>query len=490
MAFNSIRFLVFYAVVVLAFFAIRHRFRWMLLLAASLFFYMSWRAEYVVLILFSGVVDYWVAWQMGRRETKRDRLPFLLVSLVSNLGLLFSFKYFNFLNGNVRLLAELIGWNYPVPMLEVLLPVGISFYTFQTMSYSIDVYWGRMKPERHFGIYMLYVCYFPQLVAGPIERAQSLLHQFKKRITYDHARTASGLKLMAWGMFKKVMIADRVAPMVDHVYNSPGQHEGPAYILATLLFAIQIYCDFSGYSDIAIGGARVMGVDLMRNFRSPYFSKSISEFWRRWHISLSTWFRDYVYIPLGGNRKVKWRWYYNLFITFVLSGIWHGANWTFVIWGALHGAYLIGANVTKGLQEQAGRALGLQRVPVLNDALHMTFTLFLVLVGWVFFRADHLGDALSILKGATVGISGFLGDAARDLYAPFLGTVRSEMVLAMGSIAMLILVDILQGMPGGVNGILARRPSWQRWSIYYGLVGSMIFFGAYYRSVQFIYFQF
>src|SRR5690606_21136703 len=222
--------------------ALRHRHRWMLILAASLFFYMSWRAEYVVLIIFSGVIDYWASIQMGRREEKKDRKPFLIVSLISNLGLLFSFKYFNFINSNVRDLWAPYG-EYPVPMLEVLLPVGISFYTFQTMSYSIDVYWGRMKPERHFGIYMLYVSYFPQLVAGPIERAANLLHQFKEKVTFDHARVTSGLKLMAWGMFKKVMIADRVAPMADHVYNNVGAHDGAAYILATLLFAIQIYCD-------------------------------------------------------------------------------------------------------------------------------------------------------------------------------------------------------------------------------------------------------
>ena len=490
MAFNSIRFLVFYTVVVLAFFALRHRHRWILLLAASLFFYMSWRAEYVLLILFSGVVDYWAAWQMGKRADVRARRPFLLVSLFSNLGLLFSFKYFNFLNDSARQVVEHFGADYPVPMLDVLLPVGISFYTFQTMSYSIEVYWGRMRPERHFGIYMLYVCYFPQLVAGPIERAQNLLHQFKQQVSFNGARISSGLKLMAWGMFKKVMIADRVAPMVDHVYNSPAQHDGPAYILATIFFAIQIYCDFSGYSDIAIGGARVMGVDLMRNFRSPYFSKSISEFWRRWHISLSTWFRDYVYIPLGGNRTVKWRWYYNLFITFFLSGIWHGANWTFVIWGALHGGYLIFAIVSQGWRERIGRSLGLDRAPVLNAGLQIAQTLVLVLVGWVFFRANHVGDAFTILGGMARGLDGFWGPSAGSLYAPLVGPGFSEMGLALGAIGVMLVVDILQGLPGWVNAILARRPAWQRWAVYYALVGCMVFLGAYYRTVPFIYFQF
>ncbi|MCB9170611.1 MAG: MBOAT family protein [Flavobacteriales bacterium] len=490
MSFNSVRFLVFYTVVVLAFFGLRHRFRWIMLLIASLYFYMSWRAEYVLLILLSGVIDYWASWQMGKREDIHARRPFLILSLCSNLGLLFSFKYFNFLNDSARQVVEHFGAHYPIPMLDVLLPVGISFYTFQTMSYSIEVYWGRMRPEKHFGIYMLYVCYFPQLVAGPIERAQNLLHQFRQRVTFDHARVSSGLKLMAWGLFKKVMIADRVAPMVDNVYNSPGQHGGPAYILATILFAIQIYCDFSGYSDIAIGSARVMGVDLMRNFRSPYFSRNISEFWRRWHISLSTWFRDYVYIPLGGNRTVKWRWYYNLFITFFLSGIWHGANWTFVIWGALHGLYLIFAIVSTEWRDRLGRMIGLDKAPVLNAAVQITITLVLVLLGWVFFRANHVRDAFTVLAGMGSGHGAWFGPAAKSLYAPLVGAGFSDMVLAVAAICVLIVVDILQGLPGGVNGLLARRPTWQRWTVYYGLVGSMVFLGAYYRVVPFIYFQF
>ena len=490
MSFNSIRFLVFYTVVVTLFFALRHRFRWMLVLVASLFFYMSWRAEYIVPIRFSAVIDYWASLQMAKRDTQAQRKPFLIVSLLSNLGLLFSFKYFNFLNGSAREVVEAFGGSYPIPYLDVLLPVGISFYTFQTMSYSLDVYWGRMKPEKHFGIYMLFVCYFPQLVAGPIERAENLLHQFKQTVRFDHARIVSGLKLMAWGMFKKVMIADRVAVMVNHVYNTPGQHEGPAYILATVLFAVQIYCDFSGYSDIAIGAARVMGVDLMRNFRSPYFSKNISEFWRRWHISLSTWFRDYVYIPLGGNRTVKWRWYYNLFITFFLSGIWHGANWTFVVWGALHGFYLIFAIVSAGARESLGRRLGLGRVPVLNTAIQIATTFVLACFGWVFFRANSISDAFTILGGMGDGWAGFTSADARLLYAPWFGAGFSDMALAVGSITVLIVVDILQGLPGGVTGLLATRPAWQRWTVYYGLVGSMIFLGAYYATVQFIYFQF
>ncbi len=490
MAFNSIQFLVFFVVVITAFFALRRlAHRHMLLLAASIYFYMCWRPEYVLLLIFSSLIDYWAAIKMGQRPDIRDRRPFLIISLISNLGLLFFFKYFSFVNENLRDLVE--PWaGYPVPMIDVLLPVGISFYTFQTMSYSIDVYWGHAKPERNINIYMLFVSYFPQLVAGPIERAPNLIAQFKLKAVFDRPRVISGLKLMAWGMFKKVMIADRVAPMVDHVYNSVGAHEGPAYLLATLLFAIQIYCDFSGYSDIAIGAARVMDVDLMRNFRSPYFSRSISEFWRRWHISLSTWFRDYVYIPLGGNRTIRWRWYFNLFITFFLSGIWHGANWTFVIWGALHGFYLIFATITTGRKQRINSILKLDRSPVLLGAIQMITTFVLVCIGWVFFRANNIQDAFTIFREMGTDASVLFGAEASRLYAGLLGSMYSEMVLAIGAIGVLILVDALQNLPGGVNGILARRPAWQRWAVYYCFIGSMIFFGAYYRTVDFIYFQF
>jgi len=489
MAFNSIRFLIFFTVVGTLFFALRHRFRWMLLLAASLYFYMSWRPEYVVLLLASAVVDYWAGIRMGKKDTVEGRRPYLYVSLISNLGLLFSFKYLGFLNDSARAMTTFFGGEWPVPHLDILLPVGISFYTFQTMSYSLDVYYGRQAPERHFGIFLLFVSYFPQLVAGPIERAGNLLHQLKERVSFDPHRAASGIKMMTWGLFKKVMIADRVAPMVDYVYNSPDGHSGAAYILATMLFAVQIYCDFSGYSHIAIGAARVMGVDLMQNFDAPYFARSITDFWRRWHISLSTWFRDYVYIPLGGNRTVKWRWYYNLFITFLLSGIWHGANWTFVIWGALHGFYLVFAVVSAPLRERVNGSLGIKRSPRLLAFLQTMTTFGLVCFGWIFFRANNVADAFTVIYGSFHGLEAFFGPALGSFYAPLLGTTKGEMLLALASIAVMVAARRMQ-LQGGATVWVAQRPAWQRWAIYYMLIGSMIFFGAYYEQVQFIYFQF
>lgn len=340
MLFNSLQFLIFFPIVILLYYLLPHSKRWIFLLLASYYFYMSWNPAYIVLILISTLVDYFAAIKMSEQDNINKRKIYLFFSLFANLGLLFIFKYFNFFNDSVRLLFQSLGVNYGVPSLSLLLPVGISFYTFQTLSYTIDVYRGVTKPERHFGIFAVYVSFFPQLVAGPIERSERLLPQFRVPVIPNENNFSSGMKLMVWGFFKKVVVADNVAIIVNQVYNNVNEYQGLPLIIATFLFAIQIYCDFSGYSDIAIGSARVMGIHLMKNFNTPYFSKSITEFWKRWHISLSTWFRDYVYIPLGGNRVSKPRHYLNLFLTFLISGLWHGANWTFVIWGALHGGVL------------------------------------------------------------------------------------------------------------------------------------------------------
>jgi len=348
MLFNSLEFLFFFPTVVLLYFLTPYKYRWIILLIASYIFYMAWRAEYALLLVISTLIDYFCSLMMGRypEEEKQKRKPFLYLSLISNLGILFTFKYFNFFSASFTSLLKSLGYDYAAPAFSLLLPMGISFYTFQTMSYTIDVYHSRLKPEKHLGVFALFVTFFPQLVAGPIERAGNLLEQLKVDHKFSYANVIAGLQLMAWGFFKKIVIADNLAIMVNNVYNNPTQYTGVSLILATVFFAFQIYCDFSAYSDIAIGSAQVMGFTLMQNFNRPYFSKTIGEFWNRWHISLFTWFRDYLYIPLGGNRVVKWRWYYNLFITFLVSGFWHGANWTFIVWGALHGFYLVFANIT------------------------------------------------------------------------------------------------------------------------------------------------
>lgn len=307
---------------------------------------MSWRAEYILLILESTLVDF----TAGKRAAPGapHRTAFLLVSLTANLGLLFFFKYANFAIDTVNTVTGHLGGTVQFEPLNVLLPVGISFYTFQTLSYTLDVYRGHREPESHLGRFALYVSFFPQRVAGPMERSTRLLPQLAGKFDFDYRRVSDGLKLICWGLFKKLIIADRAGMLVDQVYNNVYDQTGFALIVASYLFAFQIFCDFSGYSDIAIGCAQVMGYTFMKNFRQPYFAGSISEFWNRWHISLSTWFRDYLYIPLGGNRVSPWRWHVNIFLVFLLSGIWHGANWTFAVWGALHGGYYLASSVTNG----------------------------------------------------------------------------------------------------------------------------------------------
>ncbi|GHV78823.1 hypothetical protein AGMMS49944_06140 [Spirochaetia bacterium] len=351
MNFNSWQFLVFFPVVAVGYFAITMKIRrvqpalsntlsQVFLLGVSLFFYACWNPVYLGLILFSVAVT-WLSGILMAGTAPENRKIFLITSLALNLGVLFFFKYYNFFAGTVNPLLSTIGTGAGLPGFNVLLPVGISFYTFQALGYSIDVYRGTVAAERNFVSYALFVTFFPQLVAGPIERTGNLLPQFKADHVFDYDRVTSGLKLAAWGMFKKVVIADRLAVYVNGVYGDPAVYPATALALATFFFTFQIYCDFSGYSDLAIGTARVLGFNLMTNFRKPYFSKSISEFWLRWHISLSTWLKDYIYIPLGGNRKSAFRQKINLLITFLLSGLWHGAAWHFVIWGLLHGVYQV-----------------------------------------------------------------------------------------------------------------------------------------------------
>jgi alginate O-acetyltransferase complex protein AlgI len=376
MFFNSLEFVIFFPLVVFAYFALPYKWRWSLLLLASYYFYMCWRPEYIILIIASTLIDYFAGLRMGQ-VNKKKRKKYLILSLCTNLGLLFAFKYFNFFNNSLQATFNQFNLFYNVPAFSVLLPVGISFYTFQTLSYSIDVYRGDREPERHLGIFALYVAFFPQLVAGPIERSTHLLPQFYEKHNVDYVRITNGLKLMTWGFFKKLVIADRLAIYVNQVYNAPGDFHGAHIWIATYFFAIQIFCDFSGYSDIAIGAAEIMGYRFMKNFRRPYLAQSIAEFWKRWHISLSTWFRDYLYIPLGGNRVGKWRWYYNLFVVFMVSGLWHGANWTFVVWGALHGLYLVFAIVTQSHRESFSRWIGLTSIPMGMLLCHFIWNSFL-----------------------------------------------------------------------------------------------------------------
>lgn len=489
MLFNSFQYLLFFPAVTVFYFALPQRFRWVMLLGASYFFYMCWKPEYAVLIALSTLVDYWAALRMGRETERRERRKYLIASLVANLGLLFTFKYFNFFSSSLSSLIGQFGSAWNSPTLDILLPVGISFYTFQTLSYTIDVYRGERPPERHLGIFALYVSFFPQLVAGPIERSTRLLPQFFEKKGFEYGRAVEGLRLILWGLFKKVVIADRLALYVDRVYDHPDAFHGWPLIVATYFFAFQIYCDFSGYTDIARGSAKVLGYDLMENFRRPYFARSIADFWRRWHISLSTWFRDYLYVPLGGNRVGRWRRYYNLIVVFVLSGLWHGANWTFMIWGALHGLYMVVSRVTQNWRNRLAARSGLDQRPALRNIWQVLVTFHLTLFAWVFFRANSFGDALTILGNS---LSLRLADFTRALPTGFYNDNFArgwfDLVVAFALIGLLVTVQFRQSR-SGQDTVTLPKPIWLRWSVYYAAVLAIILFGVF-THAEFIYFQF
>ena len=391
MLFNSLEFIVFFIVVTSVFFLLPHKYRWFHLLAASCYFYMAFVPIYILILGGTIVVDYFAGRWIERAEGSNRKL-FLILSLVANIGVLAVFKYYNFFIENINTLG------FHFSFLKILLPIGLSFHTFQAMSYTIEVYRKKQPAEKHFGIYALYVMFYPQLVAGPIERPQHMFHQFYEKHPFDADDFFIGFKMMLWGMFKKVVIADRLAIMVNNVYSHPQNYNSTMLALATLFFTIQIYCDFSGYSSIAIGAARVMGFKLMTNFNKPYQAKSIDEFWKRWHISLSTWFKDYLYISLGGNRVSIPRWYVNLFIVFLISGFWHGANWTFIIWGALHGFYIVFANITKTARARLNKSLHIEKTGWLNSFLQIASTFLLVSFAWIFFRGSSVNDCFYIIK--------------------------------------------------------------------------------------------
>jgi alginate O-acetyltransferase complex protein AlgI len=478
MLFNSLQFIFFFPIVVALFFALNHKYRWIMLLLASYYFYMCWNYKYVVLILFTTTVNYFTGIGIGTTQSKFRKNLYLVLGVGSSLAVLFFFKYFNFFGNSINSLFEQFNIFYKIPAYHVLLPVGISFYTFQTLSYTLDIYFGREKIEYHFGIFALFVSFFPQLVAGPIERSVNLLPQFRKEQKLKYSNIRDGLVYMLWGYFKKVVIADRLSEYVNIVYNDPTSYGGWHNVIATLFFSFQIYCDFSGYSDIAIGTAKMMGIDLMTNFRRPYFALNIREFWQRWHISLSTWFKDYFYIPLGGNRVSKGRWYFNLFVTFVVSGLWHGANWTFVIWGGLHGFYMIFAYWTKNISKKINEFIGLAKKPGLLNLWQTIITFLLVYFAWIFFRANSLGNAILIIK---------------KIFTPTSGTInlfkfKADFAIAFIMISLLIVIEILiEKAQLQMKLRSAARPV--KWILLI-LTLLVIFVLGKWESIDFLYFQF
>lgn len=488
MLFNSWQFLIFFPVVTTLYFAAPPRARWCLLLVASCVFYMAFVPAYILILAFTILVDYAAGLLIARSEGRRRNL-WLVVSLLSNLGILGFFKYFNFFNDNLRSLAQLLHWNYPIGALAIVLPIGLSFHIFQSLSYTIEVYRGNQAPERHLGIYALYVMFYPQLVAGPIERPQNLLHQFHEPKSFDAARVSSGLRRMLWGLFKKVVIADRLAALVAPIFSEPTHYTGLTLMMAVFFFSFQIYCDFSGYSDIALGAARVMGFDLMENFRLPYYARSVSEFWTRWHISLSTWFKDYVYIPLGGNRVGFLRWSLNILIVFLVSGLWHGANWTFVVWGGIHGMCLVAERSSAGVRRRIAEGIGLSRLPAgLSNGVRMATTFGLVSIAWIFFRAQSLPDAVYIVTHLFSGLPTQCSGPGAFM-AALLGVAnRTEFTLALVFIGLLEAIQVVQAK-GWLSSFWEDSHPVQRWAVYYAAVMGVLYFGVFGYNA-FIYFQF
>lgn len=486
MLFNSLAFLLFFPVTTAIYFALPHRARWAWLLACSAFFYACFIPKYLLVLLAVIVIDY-IAGIGIESSSGRKRKVLLGLSLGANLGILGTFKYFDFFADNLHPVAAAVGWNYSHESLGWLLPIGLSFHTFQSMAYTIEVYRGRFKAERHFGIFALYVLFYPQLVAGPIERPAHLLPQFRVKQRFDVERTISALRLMLWGLFKKIVIADRMALVVDLVYKNPADFGGGWVIVATWLFAIQIYCDFSGYTDVAIGAARVLGINLCTNFARPYESASVGEFWRRWHISLSTWFRDYVYLPLGGNRVPLATWCRNVAIVFILSGLWHGANWTFVMWGALHGAYLMAGRFTQSMRERFSVVSGLAAHPRVRRALGVVITFQLVSFAWLFFRATSMANAAALLSRLGDGPFFAAPDSA-SIGSLWSASRDGHLLIAAVLIAVMLLVEFAGSRPDAPKR-WASLPVWMRWSAYDALILLMLWIGDL-GARSFIYFQF
>lgn len=489
MLFNSLQYSIFLPCVVLLYYLLPHKTRWAFLLLSSYFFYSCWNVKYALLMLISTVITYTSGIlidsksQRNSQHAERNKKIFVALSFFSNLAILFFFKYYGFVADGLQSVFAALRLSLRLPDFSILLPVGISFYTFQALSYTMDVYRGDVACQRHFGKYALFISFFPQLVAGPIERSSSLLSQFDEIHLPDAGHIRDGLWLIIVGMFKKLVIADRLALFVDEVYNHVGAYGVKAYLVATLFFAFQIYCDFGGYSDIAIGSARLMGFRLMRNFKHPYLSRSINEFWKRWHISLSSWFKDYLYIPLGGNRVSVCRWCFNIMVVFLISGLWHGANWTFLLWGALHGMYQIIGHLTQTPRNKLFAKIGLPEGSNKRTLLQMLCTFGLVTCAWGLFRVNSLSD-LGVMFSHLLDRSGhqYVGDMISKVGTP-------DFILSCVLIAALMVADLFCEKMNPCF-ILKKRALPVRWATYLFMLLSIILFGVYGNLTNFIYFQF
>ena len=487
MLFNSLTFLIFLVCILSLYYILPYKYKWYLLLIGSCIFYMAWRIEFIFLILFSSFFNYYIGLLIEKYEDKSKTI--LTTGLIINFLILFIFKYSIFINHSFMSIYNYFNISYPIKDFDIILPMGISFYTFQATSYTIDIYRKRYKAEKNILKVTLYIMFFPQLVAGPIERADNLLNQLFLNHKFNIYNISMGIKIMLIGYFKKIVIADRIAILVNTVYNSPYDYNGISFIIATIFFAIQLYCDFSGYSDIAIGCAKLFNINLMENFKSPYFSKSIKEFWTRWHISLSTWFKDYLYIPLGGNRKGIIRTYFNLMITFLVSGIWHGANWTFILWGGLNGFYQI-------IGDLKNRFLKSINFNIKNKYINSFFNIFRILITFslicfslIFFRANTVKDAFYIINNLFSDIQNVNNIQYLYNISTQLGLNIFQILMATACIIILFIIEIFE-YKQRIYITLNKLPFIIRFIFYYIITIIILSMGVFNNAGQFIYFQF
>lgn len=494
MLFNSLDFFVFFPIVVLVYFIVPRKIRYIWLLVASYYFYMCWNAEYALLIGVSTLITYISGLFLCKLKKTWLRKLVVAMSFISNLGILVFYKYFDFLLENVNAILSKVDGQLVSNPFDIILPVGISFYTFQALSYTMDVYRGEVEAEKNPLRYALFVSFFPQLVAGPIERSKNLLNQVKKIEEiklWNYNRVVNGLIQMIWGLFQKMVIADRISIFVDSVYQNLHAVGTTETVFAAVGFSIQIYCDFAAYSTIAIGAARVMGFELMENFDTPYFATSIKDFWRRWHISLSSWFRDYLYIPLGGNRKGKCRKYLNTMVTFLVSGLWHGASWNYVIWGGMHGIYQVLGEILAPVRKKINKLLKVNEGVFSYKLGQILFTFSLITLTWVFFRAENLKEAIYFFERMFTRWNPWVF-FNEGLYK--FGLDRIEVNILFVALITMFLVELLKYLKNKrLSDFIVEQNLWFRWIVMIGLVVSILVYGEYgvnFDSNQFIYFQF
>ncbi|WML33798.1 MBOAT family O-acyltransferase [Clostridium sp. OS1-26] len=488
MSFNSTQFLLFFFIVVVLYYAIPNRIRWIWLLVVSYYFYMTWNPKYVFLIIASTLITYVGGLLINKAEKVRTRKLLVFLSISSNLGILFMFKYYVFFSTSITRIFYHFHIAVNMSSFDFMLPVGISFYTFQALSYIIDVYRKDIKAEKNFWKYALFVSFFPQLLSGPIQKSKHFMKQIDENHYFSYNNVKSGLLLMLWGYFQKTMVADRIGNIVNTVYGNPANYRGFVIVIATVFFAFQLYCDFSSYSNIAIGAAQVMGFRLSQNFESPYFSKSIREFWKRWHMSLTSWFMDYLYFPLGGSRCSKLRKYFNVMVVFIVSGLWHGSSFSFIVWGALHGIYYVIENLFIPVGDILVRKFKI-RMNSFGYKLSMILINFILVdFAWLFFRATSFKNAVILIKNMFYFNPSIFVDGS--LYK--LGLDSSNFLIAMLSLGVVFIVDLLQGRRNLRDELLKQNTVF-RWSLYLTSVIIILIFGVYgsgYNIQQFIYSKF